>query len=167
MTFVIIAHMVVISIVCYFTSYTQMKQIIDKILNRRDPRTDPWGTPRFAVAQSLYLPIILTLGLWFCKQLIIRLQACSDRPYAFNFAVRRGILSKALERSIATVPTALPLSRAWRQYSVKRRITCWQLYPFLYADKVELNNSPKYSVNWSDIIFSNSLNVILRRFITL
>ena len=103
------------------------------ILIRERPRTNPWATPRFIVAQSLQISIIFALCLWFFELLIIRLQTSLDIPYALSLRGAWGIVSKAMGRSIATVPTVLPLSKAWRQYSVKCRITCrqwWVDYPW-------------------------------------
>ena len=62
------------------------------------------------------------------------------------------MLSKAFDKSIATMPTYLSASNASRQCSVNFNKTCWQLYPFLYADTEECEISMKNSVIWSENI---------------
>ena len=89
-----------------------------------------------------------------------------DKLYARNFAMRRpcGMLSKARDKSMAIVPTQSPSSRADRQNSVSCIITCWQLYPFLYAESDVFKILPKYTISWSARILSKILDITGSRF---
>ena len=100
------------------------------MLNSRGPRTDPCGTPHVTSSQELYVEFILTCCFQDVRYSKISLRLSFPKSYASSFASRSScdVQSKALERSMRTIPTIPLLSRLFQHCSTSLIRACCGLW---------------------------------------
>ena len=94
-----------------------------KMLNNKRPRMDPCGTPLHMDCQFESVSPSLTLCNRFDKESFIRVVVASSATYSFSFKTISswGKVTKALDKSIETIPINLLLSISFFHCSVKLR----------------------------------------------
>ena len=90
-----------------FELSTNRKMSLIKILKRRGPRIEPWGTPVVILRQLLQWFSILHLRILFVRYLRTKLSELLSKPYTLNFADNRewSKVSNAFDKSIKRAPT--------------------------------------------------------------
>ena len=103
-------------------------------------------------------------GMWLSEAIL----QCTQHSFKFHIHSVIWILRTLAIQEISNEPkstvTFWPSSNDFLQNSVNWSIACWLLYPFLYADEYALNRLSKYDINWSAMIHSKILEVIVSIF---